>query len=459
MNTASKPGDSVIAADGAPLLAMLSDLVAAARAAGADAAEAMGVHRRAVSVAVRLGRTESLESADSVEVGLRVLIGRRQALVSTSDLSGAAGRRLIERALGMVAAVPEDPFCGLAEPGEIATALADVDGFSAAEPSTAALSARAIEAEATALGVAGVTNSEGAEASFGIDTIGLAASNGLRQSTRRSRHGVSVSVIAGTGTAMERDYEYASSVYPEDLPAPDELGRKAGARAVRRLHPRKITSRAVPVVFEPRAAASLLSHLAAAINGSAVARGTTFLKDRLEQRVFAPGITIIDDPLRKRGLRSRPFDGEGIAPEPLQLIENGVLRHWLLDLRSARQLGLHSNGRAARGAASLPVPSATNLYLAPGAEPPEALMADIADGLYVSELIGFGINGVTGDYSRGASGFWIEGGALAYPVSEITISGNLIEMYAHLSAASDLEFRYGIDAPTVRIDAMTVAGH
>lgn len=446
------------AAGDKPLLPLLGDLVRDALAAGADAADAVAVHRRALSVAIRLGRTESVESADALEIGLRVLVGRRQALVSASSLSAAARRRLVERALGMIAAVPEDPFCGLADPAEIATTLADVDGCSPAVPSAGELGARAIEAEAAALAVPGVTNSEGAEASFGRDDVALAASNGLAQTFRRSRHGLSVSVLAGAGTAMERDYDYAAAVHPEDLPAPEALGRNAGRRAVRRLGPRKVATCQVPVVFEPRAAGSLLGHLATAINGAAVARGTTFLKDRLGQRVFAAGVSVIDDPLRRRGLRSRPCDGEGIASRPLAIVEDGVLGHWLLDLRSARQLGLASNGRAARAAAALPAPGATNLYLAPGTLPPEAMIAEVREGLYVTELIGFGINGVTGDYSRGAAGLWIENGNLAYPVSEITISGNLLAMFERLIPASDLAFRYGIDAPTVRIDGMTVAG-
>lgn len=454
----AKPEAADSAADAARMLALLSDLVAAARAAGADAADAVGVERRALSVAIRLGRTESLDSADATELGLRVFKGRRQALVSTASTTAAARHALVERALGMVDAVPEDPYCGLAEPAEIAAAPVDVDAWSAAEATVDDLRLRALACEDAARAVAGVTNSEGAEASFAVDHIAIAGSNGLARSFRRSRHGLSVSVLAGTGTAMERDYDYASATHPEDLPPPAALGQSAGARAVRRLGARKITTRTVPVVFEPRAAASLVGHLATAINGAAVARGTTFLKDRLGRQVFAPGVAIIDDPLRRRGLRSRPFDGEGLASRPLTLVDDGVLGHWLLDLRSARQLGLASNGRAARGAAALPAPASTNLFLAAGTPSPAELIADIEDGLYVTELIGFGINGVTGDYSRGASGLWIENGALAYPVNEITISSNLIEMFGRLRAANDLQFRYGTDAPTVCIATMTVAG-
>jgi PmbA protein len=447
----SKPG-------GAAALSLLHPLIDRAVAAGASAADAVFVHRRALTIAWRLGKQESLERADAADIGLRVLSGRRQALVSTSDFSETSLRQLVERAMGMVREVPEDPFCGLAEPGEVIAHPALVDGDDGSEPSVAQVSERAADAEAAALAVAGVTNSEGAEAWSGHQTYAIVASNGLEQTYRRSWHGVSVSVLAGSGTAMERDYDYASAVYADDLPAPAAIGRNAAERAVRRLGARKMATRQVPVVFEPRVARSLLSHLAAAVNGAAVARGTTFLKDRLGERVFGQDVTIVDDPLRRRGLRSRPFDGEGIPATALKIIDQGVLTTWLLDLRSARQLGVPTTGRADRGPSSLPSPSATNLFLEPGRKTAAELVGEIAEGFYVTEMIGFGVNGVTGDYSRGASGFWIEQGTLAYPVSEMTVSGNLLAMFARITAASDLDFRYGIDAPTVRIDGMTVAG-
>ncbi|SUS08382.1 Modulator protein [uncultured Defluviicoccus sp.] len=436
----------------------LNGLIQRALAAGAEAADAELVHARSLAVSCRLGKQETLERAESTEIGLRVFLGRRQAIVSTSDLSADALGTLVERALAVAACVPEAPFCGLAAPHEVAGDVVDVDAFCPAEPTVESLSAKALACEAAALDVVGVTNAEGAEASWGMDVILLAGSNGMARAHRRSRHGLSVSVLAGAGTAMERDYDSAAAVYEDDLPAAAALGRTAGERAVRRLHPRKATTAKVPVVYEQRAARSLLGHLAMAINGSAVARGTTFLKDRLGELIFSPEITITDDPLRRRGLRSRPFDAEGLAAQPMDLVDQGRLTAWLLDLRSARQLGLASNGRATRGPSSPPSPSASNLYLAAGAVTPQELMADIREGLLVSELIGFGVNGVTGDYSRGASGYWIVNGEPAYPVSEVTVSGNLIDMFARLSAASDLTFRYGIDAPTVRIDGMTVAG-
>jgi PmbA protein len=437
---------------------ILDDLLARARSAGAEAADAVLAHRRGLTVAMRLGAREGLERADGAEVGLRVMFGRRQALVSTSDLTPRSLDLLVERAVTMARSVPEDAYCGLADADAVVREAAEVEVFVDDEPSVDALTLAAADAEDSARAVAGVTNSEGAEASWGTDDIAIMATNGFAQSFRRSWHALSVSVLAGNGTAMERDYEYAVAVARADLPTPAALGRRAGQRAVRKLGPRKARSAQVPVVYEPRTARSLLAHLAAAINGSAVARGTTFLKDKLGEPVFASGVNVLDDPLRRRGLRSRPFDGEGIGARVLPVIADGVLGAWLTDLAAARQLGIETTGRASRSPSSLPSPASTNLYLQPGRVAPEALIADIDDGFYVTDLMGFGINGVTGDYSRGASGFWISGGEIAHPVSEMTVSGNLLDMFARLSAADDLEFRYGIDSPTVRIDGMTVAG-
>lgn len=445
--------------DPEPALSLLDRLLTDARRAGADAADAILIDRRSLSLAWRLGKQETVERAEGVDLGLRVLVGSRQALVSSSDVSAEALRQLVERALAMARIVPEDPFCGLADADQLATAVVDVDGFEDAEMDVDGLAGLAAAAEEAALAVAGVSNSEGAEAAWGLDHFAIAASNGLARTFRRSWHSLSVSVLAGDGTAMERDYDYAASVYAADLLDPVELGRSAGEKAVKRLHPRKIGSAQVPVLFAPRVARSLLGHLTAAINGHAVARGTTFLKDKRGERVFAPGIRIVDDPLRRRGLRSRPVDVEGIATRRYEIVDDGVLTTWMLDLRSARQLGLPPTGHAGRGTASAPAPTASNVYLEVGEKTPEALIAEAGTGLYITELMGFGVNGITGDYSRGASGFWIEEGALAYPVSEITVSGNLLDMFRTLTPANDLEFRYGTDSPTVRIDGMTVAGH
>ncbi|MGH7029485.1 MAG: TldD/PmbA family protein, partial [Stellaceae bacterium] len=309
-----------------------------------------------------------------------------------------------------------------------------------------------------ALAVKGVTNSEGAEAGWGRSMVALAASNGFAGCYSGSSSGISASVIGGAGTGMERDYDYSSAVYAADLRDPAEIGRSAGERAVKRLGARKMPTARVPVVFDPRVARSFISALLGAISGPSIARGTSFLKDRLGQRIFPEAITIIDDQHRRRGLRAKPFDGEGIANRRRAIIDQGVLTTWLLDLRSARQLGMTTTGHAARGTSSPPGPSATNVWIEPGALSPKALIADIESGFYVTEMMGFGVNGVTGDYSRGAAGFWIDKGEIAFPVSEMTVAGNLKDMFARLVAADDLEFRAGTDAPTLRIDDLTVAG-
>jgi PmbA protein len=288
--------------------------------------------------------------------------------------------------------------------------------------------------------------------------VAFVASNGFAGTYAGSSHGVSAAVIAGAGTAMERDYDFASAIHAADLRDPAAIGKKAGERAVARLGARKMATCRCPVVFDPRVARGFISHLLGAVSGPAIARGTSFLKDRLGTRVFAAEVTIIDEPHRPRGLRSKPFDGEGVANRRRALVDKGVLTTWLLDLRSARQLGLETTGHAARGTASPPTPAATNVWIEPGAASPEALVADIGSGFYVTEMMGMGVNGVTGDYSRGAAGFWIDHGEIAFPVSEMTVAGNLKEMFLRLTAADDLEFRTGADAPTLRIDDLTVAG-
>jgi PmbA protein len=439
-------------------LDFLADLIDKARKAGADAADAVFVAGSSVSHARRLGKLEKLERAEGQDLGLRVLVGRQQAIVSSSDRAPRAIAELVERAVAMARAAPPDPFAGLAEASEIAHDLPDLDLFDAVEPEAERLVERARAAEEAALAVAGITNSEGAEAGWSSTRVALAASNGFAASYARSGHSVSVSVIAGEGTAMQRDYAYSSVLHAADLEDPTTIGRRAAERTLARLGPRKIETCKLPVVFDPRVAGSFVGHLASAINGAAVARGTSFLKNAMGTQIFAPGITIVDDPFRRRGLASKPVDGEGIAPMRRAVIDDGVLTTWFLDLRSARQLKLRSTGHATRGTSSPPSPGATNLHLAPGRISRAAMLADIPRGLYVDEFIGMGVNGVTGDYSRGASGFWIENGALTYPVSEITIAGNLKEMFRALTPADDLVFRYATNAPTLRIDGMTIAG-
>ncbi len=388
--------------DQSALTDLAERLVAAAHRAGADAADALALRSVSLAVEVREGAVEESERSEGDDVGLRVFIGRRQAVVSTNDVK--------------------------------------------------------TRAEDAGLAVKGVAKSGGASASAGIGGMVLVTSHGFRGAYLHSGQSVSMTAIAGEGTAMERDYDYSAALHGADLDPPERVGRTAGERTVERLNPRKVESKRVPVVFDRRVAGSLVGHLAGAINGAAVARKTSFLKDRLGERLFKPGIEVLDDPQRRRGLRSRPFDAEGVATRRLAVVADGVLASWFLDCATARELGLATTGHAQRGVSSTPAPGPSNLHLAAGREAPEALMADIAEGFYVTDLIGMGVNHVTGDYSRGASGFWIERGRKSYPVSEVTIAGNLIDMFRELSPADDLEFRFGTNAPTVRVEGLTVAG-
>ena len=437
-------------------LATLADLIAAARRAGADAADALLVASAALSVKRRMGQIEQLERSEGFDIGLRVFIGQRQAIVASTDPDPRGFAALAERAVAMARVVPEDRFAGL--PEKVVIPPRDLDLADAAEPSAEALLDRAAAAEEAALAVPGVTNSEGADAGWGRTEVALAASNGFAGTYVRTSHSISATALAGSGTAMERDYDWSSTVHLADLDDPVAIGRRAGEQAVRRLNPTRPRTARIPVVFDPRVAGSLLGHLSGAINGAAVARGTSFLKDRMGERVLAAGLVVRDDPLRPRGLRSRPFDGEGMPGAPRAVIDDGVLTTWLLDWRSARQLGLASTGHASRGTGGPPGPAATNLWLEPGPLTPAALMADITEGLYVTDLIGMGVNGVTGDYSRGAAGFMIRGGALAEPVSEVTIAGNLRDIFLNMTPANDLAFRRGTDSPTVRVEGLTLAG-
>ncbi|AWK86528.1 TldD/PmbA family protein [Azospirillum thermophilum] len=440
------------------LLNLLDDLIRKARAAGADAADAVLFDSASVSLSWRLGKTEKLERSESGDLGLRVFVGRRQAIVSSTDRSAAALNELVERAVAMARVVPEDPFAGLADPEQLARQFPSLDILDPDEPAPELLIERARRAEEAALAIEGVTNSEGSDAGWSRSTIAIAASNGFAGSYAVSRQSLSVSVLAGSGTGMERDYDYDTKVYGTDLRDAGEIGGEAGRRAVRRLNPRRVKSCRVPVVFDPRISRGLLGHLTGAISGPAIARGTSFLKDKMGQRIFPESVTIIDDPHVKRGLRSRPFDAEGVAVQRRTIIEDGRLTTWLLDLRSARQLGLSTTGHAARGTSGPPSPAPANVYMAAGKRSRDAILGEIKDGFYVTDLMGMGINGVTGDYSRGAGGFWIENGQLTYPVNEVTIAGNLKDMFLNLEAADDLELRFGMDAPTVRLDGMTIAG-
>src|SRR5215471_4400889 len=433
-------------------------LVKTARAAGADAADAVAVRSMSLAIEVRDGKVEESERAEADDLGLRVLVGRRQAVVSTNDMAESSSETLAARAVAMARAAPEDKFAGLADAGLLAHDFPDLDLVDPELPTVQALEAQARAAERAGLAVQGVSKSGGASASGGIGGIVLVTSHGFRGAYLGSSHGLSMTAIAGEGTGMERDYDYSSALHASDLERPEKIGHSAGERAVARLNPRKVSTRKVPVVFDPRVAGTLVSHFASAANGASVARKTSFLKDKLGTKLFADGIRIVDDPLRKRGLRSRPFDGEGVACKRIALVDDGVLSSWLLDTATGRELGCVTTGHAQRSASSLPSPGPSNLHLDPGRLSPEALIADISDGFYVTDLIGVGVNMVTGDYSRGASGFWIKNGKRTYPVSEVTIAGHLFEMFSTLTPANDLEFRYGTNAPTLRVEGLTVAG-
>jgi PmbA protein len=444
--------------DQTPLLALAERLVAAAKRAGADAADAVAVRSMSMSVEVREGAVEETERSESDDMGLRVLVGGRQAVVSTNDVKGNSADALAERAVAMARVAPKDPYAGLADEKLLTHTFPDLDLVDPALPDVATLERHARAAEQAALAVKGVAKSGGASAGAGIGGMVLVTSHGFQGSYVGSRHSVSTTAIAGEGTGMERDYDFTSALHASDLGSPETIGRVAGERAVRRLNPRKVETRRVPVIFDPRIAGSLVGHLASAINGASIARKTSFLKDRMGEKLFRSGIRIIDDPLRKRGLRSHPFDGEGVAGKPLAVIDDGILKSWFLDSATARELSLTTTGHAARGVSSSPSPSPTNLHLEAGTRSPKELIADIKDGFYVTDLIGMGANLVTGDYSRGASGLWIENGELTYAVSEVTIAGSLRDIFASLEPANDLEFKYGINAPTVRLEGLTVAG-
>ena len=437
---------------------ILDDLLARAKTAGADAADAILVEGTSASLSCRLGEPEDLERSEAYDLGLRVLIGKRQAVVSSADLSNPALEDLVERAVAMANAVPEDAYAGLADPDRLATEIPDLEEFAAAEPSAERMIETARACEDAARAVPGITNSEGAEFGYGKSTVWLAATNGFSGQRQGSRFSIGVSVVAGEGTKMERDYEYSSTVWLADLDDAEEIGRKAGDNTVRRLNPKKAGSAQLPIVYDPRVASSLIGHFTGAVNGQSVARGTTFLASKMGEQVFANGITVVDDPLKKRGLRSKPFDGEGVQTRTRNVIDDGVLTTWILDLATSRQLGLETTGHASRGTGGPPSPSPTNVHLAAGSVTKDDLIGAIDEGFYVTELIGMGVNNVTGDYSRGAGGFWIENGEIAYPVNEVTIAGNLKDMFLNLTPADDLEFKRATNSPTVRVDGMTIAG-
>lgn len=438
---------------------LLSDLIATARKAGADAAEAVTAERQSLSISVRAGALEEVEREESRDLGLRVFVGQRQATVSGSDLSAEARAKLVERAVAMARLAPEDPYAGFAPVERLAKGPhRNLDLYDPTELSPETLEDRARAAEAAARAVEGVVNSDGATAGWSTAKWLIATSHGFTGDHQASGFSLGASAIAGDGQTMETGYDGRSVRWHADLPGPEGIGAEAGRRAAARLGSRKIASTTAPVIFENRLAMSIISPLIGAIAGPAIARGSSFLKDKLGQPVFAPGVTLTDDPHRPRGLGSSPFDDEGVETHAMDLIDKGVLTTWLLNSSSARQLGLETTGHASRGLAGPPGVGVSNLTLQPGAEDQASLMRSAGKGLLVTSMFGPSLNGNTGDWSVGCSGFWFEDGELAYPVSEITVAGNLIEMYARLVPGSDLEIRGASNAPSVLIDGLAIAG-
>ena len=439
---------------------LLHDIVRASLRAGADAAEAVHAERQALSVGVRLGALEEVEREEARDLGLRVFVGSRQAVVSASDFSPAARERLVERAVAMARLAPEDPYAGLAPRDRLANngGAARLDVFDPSEPSAQALEERALAAEDAARAVEGVSKTDGAHATWSVSGWCLVTSEGFQGDHRASGFSLSASAIAGEGSAMERAGEGRRVRFQSDLPPAQEIGEEAGRRAVARLGARKIDSVTAPVIFENRVAASLLSPYVGAIAGPSVARGSSFLKDKLGQPVFASSITVVDDPHRPRGLGSAPFDDEGVENHRTELVRDGVVTTWLLNTASARQLGLETTGHASRGLAGPPGVSPSNLHVEPGGRDLAGLMSEAGSGLLVTSMFGPSLNPNTGDWSAGVSGFWFENGELAYPVTEITVAGNLLDIYARLTPGSDLEFRGATNAPSLLVEALAVAG-
>ncbi|KQP48379.1 modulator protein [Brevundimonas sp. Leaf280] len=438
---------------------LLNDIVKAALKAGADAAEAVSADRRSLSVGVRNGKLEDVEREESRDLGLRVFVGQRQASVSASDLSPATQQRLVERAVAMARLAPEDPYAGFAPEDRLARGpFIDLDLFDPSERSAQTLEQVSAEAEAAALAVPGVARSEGGHAGWSSSRWRLVTSHGFDGAYQGSAFSLGVGVIAEKDGAMERGGESRSTRHLSDLPSADLIGRTAGERAVSRVGPRKIASTTAPVIFDNRMAGQIVSPAIGAISGPSIARGTSFLKDRMGQRVFAEGVTLIDDPFRPRGMGSTPFDDEGVMVHKRALFDDGVLTTWLLNSASARQLGLETTGHASRGLAGPSGVSTHNLHMEPGERDLAGLMADAGTGLLVTSMFGPSLNGNTGDWSAGVSGFWFENGVIAYPVSEVTVAGKLTDLYLRIERGSDLEFRGGFNVPSLMFDAVAIAG-
>ena len=427
----------------------LNLLLDTAKKLGAESAAVMGGENTSINVAARLGKLENIERNESKSIGLQIIDNKRKVNLSSTNFNKDALIELVESAMSMIKSIPEDEFCGLADKEMLYKGNLDLDLVDNYIPENDLLLESSIEAEDSALSINGVTNSEGASSSYSKNKIFLATSDGFYNYKEKTNYSSSISVIAGKGTKMERDYEYQSKIHNKDLDAPKTIGEIAANRAVSRLNPKKVKSNSVPIIFDPRVSGSLLSLFTGGISGQAVARGTSFLKDKMEKNIFKKDIQIIDDPHVLRGPGSRTFDGEGVESKKIKLVENGVLKSWLLSSQSARQLNLKTTGHSS---------GVSNLYMEPGDKTNTELLSSIKEGFYVTEMMGMSFNQVTGDYSRGATGFWIEKGQKTYPVSEVTIAGNIIDMYSMLTPASDLKLITGIDAPTILIEKMMVAG-
>ena len=427
----------------------LNLLLDTAKKLGAENASVMGNENTSINVSARLGKLENVERNESKSIGLELIDNKRKVTLSSTNINNHALIKLVETAMSMVKAVPQDEYCGLADKNMLYNGNLNLDLVDNYVPNNNNLLKNSIEAEDSALSIKGVTNSEGASASYSKNKFYLATSDGFFNFNEKTTYSYGISVIAGEGTKMERDYEYQSKVHYKELESPKNIGKIAANRAVSRLNPKKVKSNSVPIIFDPRVSGSLLSLFIGGISGQAIARGTSFLKNKMNKDIFKKNIQIIDDPHILRGQRSKTFDGEGIETKKNNLVENGQLKSWLLSSQTARQLNLKSTGHAG---------GVSNLYLSPSTTSNDELIKSIQNGFYVTEMMGMSFSQVTGDYSRGASGFWIENGEKTFPVSEVTIASNILDIYKMLTPASDLKLITGIDAPTVMIDKMIVAG-
>ncbi len=433
-----------------------AQLVDQAIRAGADRCDAAVSRGQSTSVSVRFGKVENTQASESDGFALRVFVGKRVASISAN--AGMDSNELAERAVAMARVSPEDPFATLADPGSLATQFDDLDLFDPTQVDAEMLTQSALAMEEAALGVKGISNSGGAGASRGLGGMVLVTSDGFSGSYVGTRFGRSVSVVAGEGTGMERDYEFDSRLFYADLDSSESIGLSAGHRTIKRLNPRQVdTGSDVTVILDPRVARGFVGHLAGAINGAAIARKTSFLQEKMGQAIMKPGILVTDDPQIIRGSSSRPFDGEGVRGTRLNMVEEGILQSWFLSTGTARELGLKTNGRGVRGGSNVS-PSSTNFALEPGTISAKDLIGSVKSGFYVTEVIGQGVNMLTGEYSRGASGFWIENGEISYPVSEVTIASNLADMFMNLTPANDIDRKYGTASPTLAIEGVTLAG-